>query len=72
MLTAQEIRLMKSTGQKIAVTTAYDVAFASMAEIVNDPPPPPPPLVITPPFNAKDFVIQKGYWFNGEKNYFHL
>ena len=35
MLTAQEIRLMKSTGQKIAVTTAYDVAFASMAEIAG-------------------------------------
>ncbi|KAI5401680.1 hypothetical protein KIW84_066232 [Lathyrus oleraceus] len=33
-----------------------------MAEIINDQPPPPPPPTNPPaPFNAKDFVVQKGY-----------
>ncbi|KAI5418768.1 hypothetical protein KIW84_043117 [Lathyrus oleraceus] len=35
-----------------------------MAEIINDqppPPPPPPPTNPPAPFNAKDFVVQKGY-----------
>src|SRR6266487_2360674 len=42
-----------------------------MEQVENNPPPPPPPSpVIPPPFNAKDFVIQKGYWLHGEKNYF--
>ncbi|XP_050878255.1 uncharacterized protein LOC127082074 [Lathyrus oleraceus] len=43
-----------------------------MAEIINDqppPPPPPPPTNPPAPFNAKDFVVQKGYWLTG-KNYF--
>ncbi|XP_050920466.1 uncharacterized protein LOC127138110 [Lathyrus oleraceus] len=43
-----------------------------MAEIINDqppPPPPPPPTNPPAPFNAKDFVVQKGYWLIG-KNYF--
>ncbi|KAI5445651.1 hypothetical protein KIW84_013754 [Lathyrus oleraceus] len=41
-----------------------------MAEIINDQPPPPPPPTNPPaPFNAKDFVVQKGYWLTG-KNYF--
>lgn len=32
MLSTKEILLMKKNGEKIAVTTAYDVAFAAMAE----------------------------------------
>ncbi|KAI5427289.1 hypothetical protein KIW84_032631 [Lathyrus oleraceus] len=35
-----------------------------MAKIINDqppPPPPPPPTNPPAPFNAKDFVVQKGY-----------
>ncbi|KAI5416017.1 hypothetical protein KIW84_041169 [Lathyrus oleraceus] len=39
-----------------------------MAEIINDqppPPPPPPPTNPPAPFNAKDFIVQKGYWLTG-------
>ena len=32
MLTAEDIRALKGTGKKVSMITAYDFAFAQMAE----------------------------------------